>query len=748
MKKALSTLLAFFVLLTLVHPVFATPYSRHVCLLLNGANQVSVANKSISDMEKMIHDNWNSNAVKKWSYNCDNNTIKASVLKSFISDYFSVNTAETDVSVFYYIGHGTKDGLFINPSSTISYKDLAEALACSKSNTILVFIDSCYSANLNKGIMSLNQNDRKRFVVYAASDENEEAEFSMVEMRSRLTYAICGGLDAHRYSDMNHDGVVTASELGEYTSLIVKDFLLDNNDTWKDQTPRFYTYASEKNDYNVAVGETNLTISKSALSIAKGEKHRLKLTVKGKNATPIWKTSKSSVATVDSSGLVTAKGIGKATISASANGKTVKCAVTVVSPSIKLSKNTLSMIKGKTYTLKPTVKGASSKVTWTSTDKKIATVTSDGTIKAIKPGKASITASANGLKAKCVVTVKDASIQLDKSSLSIEVGKKYTLKATVKGATSKVSWASSKSSIAAVNSSGVITAKKVGTTVITAKANGKTAKCTVKVTPKKYRASGTYGSLKWVLDETGTLTISGKGKMPDARWDDDLKVPWNYPNLYDFHRKSKVKIKKVVIKEGVTSIGSLAFFNCGFASKATISIPSTVTAINRGALDYADVQSISVSSGSKHFATKDGVLFNKKMTKLIYYPPQKTNNTYYVPKTVKEIGRFAFVNCEKLRKLYLPKALNKVGGESDAFIVGVGIECYTSVYFSGDAPSGSWGEGATALYYPKGNKTYTKAKKRALLGIPSNSQIKEPEERKYINEHINEWLKVWKTWTP
>lgn len=74
-----------------------------------------------------------------------------------------------------------------------------------------------------------------------------------------------------------------------------------------------------------------------------------------------------------------------------------------------------------------------------------------------------------------------ASIKLNKSKLTIYKGKKATLKATVTGASTKVKWKSSNSSIAAVNSKGKITAKKAGTCKITATANGKKATCTVTV---------------------------------------------------------------------------------------------------------------------------------------------------------------------------------------------------------------------------------------------------------------------------
>lgn len=73
-----------------------------------------------------------------------------------------------------------------------------------------------------------------------------------------------------------------------------------------------------------------------------------------------------------------------------------------------------------------------------------------------------------------------ASIKLNKTSASVEVKSTVKLKATVTGDSKKVTWSSSNSAVASV-SGGVVTGKKAGKAVITAKANGKTAKCTVTV---------------------------------------------------------------------------------------------------------------------------------------------------------------------------------------------------------------------------------------------------------------------------
>lgn len=82
-------------------------------------------------------------------------------------------------------------------------------------------------------------------------------------------------------------------------------------------------------------------------------------------------------------------------------------------PSIKLNKSkaTLYTTGSKTIVLKATVTGPSNKVKWKSSNKKVASVTSKGKVTARSVGKATITAKANGVSAKCLITVKKKAVE-------------------------------------------------------------------------------------------------------------------------------------------------------------------------------------------------------------------------------------------------------------------------------------------------------------------------------------------------
>ena len=120
---------------------------------------------------------------------------------------------------------------------------------------------------------------------------------------------------------------------------------------------------------------------------------------------------------------------------------------------VKINKTSVSVLRGKTYNLKIT--GTKKKIKWTSSNKKIATVSASGKIKGINKGRCNIYAKVGKKKYTCKLTVKQpvTSIKLNKKSISLNKGKKYTLKARIapKSAANKaVVWKSSNTKIATV----------------------------------------------------------------------------------------------------------------------------------------------------------------------------------------------------------------------------------------------------------------------------------------------------------
>ena len=177
------------------------------------------------------------------------------------------------------------------------------------------------------------------------------------------------------------------------------------------------SYAAGGKVKTVAV--TNLPAKQLTLKKGKTFTLKSKVTVTGKASKKVtYKTSNKKIATVNAKGKITAKKKGTAKIYViSKADKKKKCTVTVTVGTpvtkVKLNKTKSTMTIGKKQTLKATVtpKKASSKaVVWKSSNKKVATVTSKGVVKAKKAGTVTITATAkdgSGKKATCKITVKN-----------------------------------------------------------------------------------------------------------------------------------------------------------------------------------------------------------------------------------------------------------------------------------------------------------------------------------------------------
>lgn len=172
-----------------------------------------------------------------------------------------------------------------------------------------------------------------------------------------------------------------------------------------------------------------------------------------------------------------------------------------VNAQTKSSNKSITLNVGKTYTLKVT--GTKQKVTWSSSNKKVATVSAKGKITAKKRGYCKITAKYGKKKLIYKVTVKQPvkSIVLKQNKAKLMIGEKLKLNATVSPLNAnnkKVKWISSNNNIATVSQSGVVTAKTVGSVVIKVQAidgSKKYASCTITVEKKEnvsYKITNKY----------------------------------------------------------------------------------------------------------------------------------------------------------------------------------------------------------------------------------------------------------------
>lgn len=228
-----------------------------------------------------------------------------------------------------------------------------------------------------------------------------------------------------------------------------------------------------------------------------------------------------------------------------ANTSQVSAATTATKLKVTVSTKTLYLggpAKKKSVNLKVTVKpsGASKKVSYQSSNKKVATVTAKGKVTALKTGKATITVTSKSnkrLKSKVAFTVKNYNMAFARKTTTISLSgtsDTTTKKLTLYGAKGDITYTSSNEDIATVSQNGKVTAKKMGKTVITASTStGKTVTCTVKVEkseqaihdPSIYRdpISGKYYTFGSHLMAATSTNLIG--------WSDAAKSATNYSVL-------------------------------------------------------------------------------------------------------------------------------------------------------------------------------------------------------------------------
>lgn len=155
----------------------------------------------------------------------------------------------------------------------------------------------------------------------------------------------------------------------------------------------------------------NVELSKSKIVLVVSQAYTLRLT--GTKKTPAWSSSDKKIASVSKKGVVKGLKKGSATIQAKLGKKTYKCRVTVEEPKISLTKKTVKA--GTSFALK--LNGTKRTASWYTSDKKIASVNKNGVVKALRAGKARITAKLGGKSYVCAVTVTKAENKLSKKEI-------------------------------------------------------------------------------------------------------------------------------------------------------------------------------------------------------------------------------------------------------------------------------------------------------------------------------------------
>lgn len=436
---------------------------------------------------------------------------------------------------------------------------------------------------------------------------------------------------------------------------------------------------------NVSV--TGVTLNKTSLSLTAGDTYTLSCTVRPSNASDksvTWKSSNTSVASVNSSGKVTAIKEGTAVITVKTNdgGYTAECEVSVSNQtisvtSVTLNKTSLSLVENETYTLTYTVKpsNASDKsVTWKSSNASVATVTNSGKVTAIKKGNAVITVKTNdgGYTAECDVTVSSQSVE-DKITLNSPSSNNVSYEANdyaisftsanAWNASSDGDWItinpnsgpSGNNSISVQIAKNTSTAKRTG--IITITSGTASAKITY-IQDGATNAGGDGGN----ADPDDYTKISLKVDMntafnfnwSDAEWEDSINKSYTSSNMTGYgtdykHIEYSNGWITICFNGNVTTIPGVL----PYASYATkIVLPNSITHIGDEAfLSNKTCDSINIPTslqviGSHAFAysvcIKDLVL----------------------PESVVSIGQAAFFGCSNMTSVTIPSSLKTISTQA------------------------------------------------------------------------------------
>lgn len=269
---------------------------------------------------------------------------------------------------------------------------------------------------------------------------------------------------------------------------------------------------------------TYIKLNKSTAYVGVGRTTQLRAKVDSNDVTNKqlkWTSNNTGIATVDKNGNVTGKARGTCYITCSAtDGSKAKarCKIRVIRQitSLSLDKTTIRLVEGKSTRIRAIYKPSNAehkKVTWSSTDEKIATIDRKGNIYAVAEGVCKIKAKAadgSGKRAECwlyvLKRVEASSVVISQRDLYMPVGDTENLNVSVLPAnsTDSVSFSSDNKLIASVSNTGRVRALRPGQAVITCTtSSGKTATSTVTVLGLNWT------SLNMRLYDSQTLRLEG-----------------------------------------------------------------------------------------------------------------------------------------------------------------------------------------------------------------------------------------------
>ena len=327
----------------------------------------------------------------------------------------------------------------------------------------------------------------------------------------------------------------------------------------------------------------SISLQPTSLSMRVGDTERLAVATIPENQNVTWSSDDNGVASVDSSGKVTANAVGNAKITASitVDGQEYSstCTVSVSASNMTLNKTSLTLtVNGSSETLSINNLPAGATVSWSSSNGSIATV-SNGTVKGVAVGNATITAkvtyNSTTTDLKCTVTVNPSgSPTISNTTLTLNVGKSSTLSVNNLPTGATVSWSIPNSSIAKLSATSGTSITVTGVTVggpvrVTATVkNGSTTIATLSCDVTVKQASPSTITYTVAADDTVTLKASDFNNVCNGVYGTTLDYV-----IFDRSTSNGTLYYDYTTKDGGTKIStSTKYYSSNSASRSISSI--------------------------------------------------------------------------------------------------------------------------------------------------------------------------------
>ena len=196
---------------------------------------------------------------------------------------------------------------------------------------------------------------------------------------------------------------------------------------------------------------------------------------------------------------------------------------------------------------------------------------------------------------------------------------------------------------------------------------------------------------KYYTSKEGVLFDKSMSKLicyPEGKEGTSYTIPESVTSLEPYALQGS-SLNTIQLPNKLTLIreGALSYMS-GISS---INIPENVTDIEPNAFAFSGLTEIKVDENNKHYADKDGVLFDKNLTTLIYYPSSKPDTEYSVPDGVTRIEDYSFVGKPILQKIIIPDSVTAIGNNAFFYYFNYNIKEIVINKTEGSINGAPWG---------------------------------------------------------